>query len=93
MSQDTNTELKEALKKDFRGLLVKEFTTDWQIQRLKIEIDIDVMSFDNLEALFKSQNRALLDELLKKTEHRIGIDGIRREAVPIEAIETKRGEL
>ena len=36
------------LKKDFNQLLVQEFTTDWKTQRLIMELNIDVMSLDNL---------------------------------------------
>ncbi len=44
-------EIREALKKDFRKLYVKEFTTNWETVRLIREVEIDVMSLDNLEAL------------------------------------------
>lgn len=44
-------EIKEALKKDFRNLYVKDFTTDWEAQRLVRETEIDVMSFKNLDTL------------------------------------------
>ena len=43
--------LREALKKDFHKLYVKEFTTDWSIQRLVRDTEIDVMRLDNLLAL------------------------------------------
>ena len=43
-----DTELKKELKKDFNQLLVKEFTADWKTQRLIMELNIDVMSLDNL---------------------------------------------
>ncbi len=48
MSQE---EIREALKRDFRKLYVKEFTTSWEIERVIRETEIDVMSLDNLEAL------------------------------------------
>ena len=44
-------EIREALKKDFRKLYVKEFTTNWETVRLIREVEIDVMSLDNLYAL------------------------------------------
>lgn len=50
-----NSKLREALKKDFKNLYVKEFTTDWQAQRLVRETEIDVMSLNNLLALFERQ--------------------------------------
>ena len=59
--------LREALKKDFNELLVKEFTTDWSIQRLKIGLDIDVMSFDNIIAYFQAQqDKAVLEAQFKE---------------------------
>jgi len=51
--------IKEALKKDFRTLYQKEFTTDWEAQRIVREIEIDVMGIDNLEKLF---NKVLEDK-------------------------------
>ena len=44
-------EIREALKRDFRKLYVKEFTTNWETVRLIREVEIDVMSLDNLYAL------------------------------------------
>ena len=43
--------LREALKKDFHKLYVKEFTTNWKEERFVREVEIDVMSLDNLLAL------------------------------------------
>ncbi len=63
-SDEQAGELKKALKKDFNQLLVKEFTSDWSIQRLKIGLDIDVMSLDNLQALITSQAEAICEEIL-----------------------------
>lgn len=48
-------QLKEALKKDFRKLYVREFTTNWEIQRLLREIEIDVMDLDNTLSLFSDK--------------------------------------
>lgn len=45
---NTETKLKEALKKDFQKLYVKQFTTNWEAQRLIRETEIDVMSLHNL---------------------------------------------
>jgi len=44
-------ELRKALKKDFRNLYVREFTTDWVIERMLREIEIDVMSLENTLSL------------------------------------------
>lgn len=65
-SDEQAGELKKALKKDFNQLLVKEFTSDWSIQRLKIGLDIDVMSLDNLQALITSQAEAICEEVIAK---------------------------
>ena len=63
-------QIEQALKKDFNNLLVKEFTTDWRIQRLKIGLDIEVMDFDNLMQLIKQDreravNAGRIEELEK----------------------------
>lgn len=50
--------LKTALKKDFDKLLVKEFTTNWKVERFQIGLFINVMGLDNTIKLF--------DELKKK---------------------------
>jgi len=47
--------IKEALKKDFARLYVKEFTTDWEAQRFIRNTEIKVMSFENLEKLIKKE--------------------------------------
>jgi hypothetical protein len=60
--------LKEALIKDFKQLLQKEFTTDWKIQRMVRELEIGVMSLDNTEALINQKEK----ELLGKVEKAIG---------------------
>lgn len=46
--------LRKALNKDFEELYVKEFTADWEIQRLLRSIEINLMSFDNLRQLIYS---------------------------------------
>ena len=55
-------EIEQALKKDFNNLLVKEFTTDWKVQRLKIGLDIEVMDFDNLMQLIKEDRERVVKE-------------------------------
>lgn len=44
--------LRQALIKDFKELLVEEFTTDWKSQRFLIEMYLSVMSLDNTMKLF-----------------------------------------
>ena len=41
--------IQRSLIKDFNDLYVKKFTTDWKTQRLIRSLEIDVMSFTNLE--------------------------------------------
>lgn len=62
-------QIEQALQKDFNNLLVKEFTTDWKIQRLKIGLDIEVMDFDNLMQLIKEDREKFTEravELINK---------------------------
>lgn len=47
-------DFKKALYKDFEALLVKEFTTDWKVQRMIMKMQIDVMDFDNVIELVRS---------------------------------------
>jgi hypothetical protein len=46
---DLDIKLREALQKDFEGLYVKEYTTDWKEQRLSRNIELKTMKLDNLE--------------------------------------------
>jgi len=46
----SDEKLREALMRDFRKLYVKEFTTDWEAQRLVREVELSVMSLENLKA-------------------------------------------
>ena len=45
--------LKQAILKDFKELLVKEFTTDFEAKRFLIEMYLSVMSLDNTMKLIK----------------------------------------
>ncbi len=47
--------LREALKKDFRKLYVKNYTTTWELERIKIDIEIDIMGLSNTLALIPEQ--------------------------------------
>ena len=53
-----DVDLKEALKKDFRKLYVKEFSTQWEAERLVREVEIDIMDLSN--------TLALIDDLRKQ---------------------------
>ena len=46
---DLDIKLREALQKDFEGLYVKEYTTDWKERRLSRNIELKTMKLDNLE--------------------------------------------
>ena len=52
----SDTKLRQALIKDFKELLVEEFTTDWKAQRFLIEMYLSVMSLDNTIELFNKLN-------------------------------------
>lgn len=54
----TREELRQAIRKDFHKLLVKEFTADWKIQRLLHDLELDVMYFDNTMQLFDTYTQA-----------------------------------
>jgi len=47
MTKSAEITLREALKKDFRKLYVKEYTTTWEAERIVRELEIDIMSLDN----------------------------------------------
>lgn len=68
----------EALKKDFRNLYVKDFTYTWETERLIRELEIDVMSLENLQALFPDveeiRRQAFEDGYTKGQQHSIGTD-------------------
>ena len=52
----SDTKLRQAILKDFKELLVEEFTTDWKSQRFLIEMYLSVMSLDNTMKLFNKLN-------------------------------------
>lgn len=52
----SDTKLRQAILKDFKELLVEEFTTDWKSQRFLIEMYLSVMSLDNTIELFNQLN-------------------------------------
>ena len=52
----SDTKLRQAILKDFKELLVEEFTTDWKAQRFLIEMYLSVMSLDNTMKLFSKLN-------------------------------------
>ena len=46
-------DLAQAILKDFKELLVPEFTTNWKAERFFIEMCLSVMSLDNTMKLIK----------------------------------------
>ena len=60
--------LREALKKDFRKLYVRQYTADWETKRLVRELEIDIMALEHTAALFeetRNQLRAALEQSRK----------------------------
>lgn len=55
MNKDITVEkLRKALMKDFESLYVKEFTTDWKVQRLIRQVEIGLMPLTNTMELLKN---------------------------------------
>lgn len=48
--------LRQAILKDFKELLVPEFTTNWKAERFFIEMYLSVMSLDNTMKLIKKSD-------------------------------------
>lgn len=80
MSSNSN-ELREALKKDWRKLYVKEFTTNWQAERIVRETEIDIMSFEALEKLLADREIASRIDGMKQARSRV----LRRTEIPKDA--------
>lgn len=66
--------IKKALKKDFRKLYVKGFSTNWEAERMVIESKIDVMRLEALMELFQSEMEEMIgeDENLYEKERKSG---------------------
>lgn len=64
MQQQIREKIKKAIRKDFKNLYQKEYTTNWKEQRFIRDIEIGVMIFNNLEHLLQQQR----DEDIKKIE-------------------------
>ncbi len=54
---DKEAQLKEALKKDFRRLYVKEFSTLWEMDRIVREVEIDIMDLRTTLALILRKDK------------------------------------
>lgn len=57
--------LKKALIKDFEELHVKEFSTTWKLERMVRNVEINMMSFDNLRRLISAEIDKTADERTK----------------------------
>jgi hypothetical protein len=68
---DRTEELREALKKDFNKLYVKEYSTTWEIERLVRGIEIDIMPLTNILTLFSQEAEAIRKEAIDDTEYAI----------------------
>jgi len=67
---EQDNELREAIRKDFHQLLVKEFTADWKIQRIVRDLEIDVISLDNtMQLITADRKRVALEARLDELEH------------------------
>lgn len=51
MKELTQEQIRDALKKDFNELYVKEYSTTWEAERMIRGIEIDIMSLKNLMKL------------------------------------------
>ena len=49
------TQLREALKKDFRRLYVRQYSTMWEMERTFREVEIDIMDLSETLALLKEE--------------------------------------
>ena len=57
------TAIRTAISKDFETIYVKEFTTNWKIERLSRNLEIGVMDFDAIQALIRTEKLKLLAEV------------------------------
>ena len=55
--------IRTAISKDFETIYVKEFTTNWKIERLSRNLEIGVMDFDAIQDLIRTEKLKLLDRL------------------------------
>lgn len=100
MSADIS-KLREALKRDFHKLYVKQFSTSWEAERFVRDTEIEIMSFDNLEKLLSAHTKQaqldLLDELEEDYETVYIADGAgshkQYAVVSLTALRAKRKEL
>jgi len=52
---DIEQKIKEAMRKDFKNLYVKEFTSAWKEHRFIRALEIGVMDIPNLMELFNAK--------------------------------------
>ena len=67
-NKNIEEQIKEAVRKDFHKLYVKQFTTGWKEQRFLRDIEIGVMSFDSLTNLIQAEKEQYLDEFVEWLE-------------------------
>jgi hypothetical protein len=51
--------LRNALMKDFDNLYQREFTTNWEFQRVIRRIEINIMELDNTMKLFERSSKSV----------------------------------
>ena len=62
MAELTENQIKDAIKKDFNELYVKEFSTMWELERMVRGVEIDIMSIKNLMELIAKPPKGLVLE-------------------------------
>lgn len=99
--EDNKPDIKlvRALQKDFNALYVSQFTTAWKENRLIRNMELGIMSLDNLEAYINSQLRATLERLKDKSKS-YTVDVLRSDdyevkewAIPLSAIDEELSKL
>ena len=91
--------VRTAISKDFETIYVKEFTTNWKIERLSRNLEIGVMDFDAMQALIRTEKLKLLAEVRERQIPVIALkakkphDEVQIQAVPIEALNKLEAEL
>jgi len=65
-SEDIRGAIRTAISKDFETIYVKEFTTNWKIERLSRNLEIGVMDFDAIQSLIRTEKLKLLAEVRER---------------------------
>lgn len=71
MEEKKETKLVKALRKDYKELYVKEYTTGWREQRLIRNIELGIMSLKNTEEYISQELDKAREEGYKKGRNKI----------------------